>query len=224
MSLTNAAKHQRIQESLLAPLESRILRFFARIMPRWVNSDHLTALGLFGMLVAGVFYYMSQWNPVYLYLVNLAIAVNWFGDSLDGTLARHRNRQRPRYGYYVDHILDSFGALALVAGLSLSGLMSERVAAGFLVAYLLLNIHIYLATTATGRFKISFGLVGPTELRVGLMIGNLFLIGRPTVGLFGHHYLLFDIGGVLGIVVLAGILVFSTIRVTRELYCLERFE
>jgi len=224
MSFTNAAKHQRIQESLLAPLESRILRFFARIMPRWVNSDHLTALGLFGMLVAGVFYYMSQWNPVYLYLVNLAIAVNWFGDSLDGTLARHRNRQRPRYGYYVDHILDSFGALALVAGLSLSGLMSERVAAGFLVVYLLLNIHIYLATTATGRFKISFGLVGPTELRIGLMIGNLFLISRPTVGLFGHHYLLFDIGGVLGIVVLAGILVFSTIRVTRELYCLERFQ
>ncbi len=222
MSFTNAAKHQRIQESLLAPLESKVLKLFARIMPGWVNSDHLTTLGLLGMLLAALFYYLSQWNSAYLYLVNLAIFVNWFGDSLDGTLARHRNRQRPRYGYYVDHILDSFGALALVVGLSLSGLMSERLAAAFLVVYLLLNIHIYLATTATGRFKISFGLVGPTELRIGLMIGNLFLLSRPTVGLFGQRYLLFDVGGVLGIVVLAGILLFSTIRVTRELYCLER--
>lgn len=222
MSISSAEKHKRVQESILAPIESRVLKLFARNMPAWVNSDHLTVLGLMGTLLAALFYYLSQWNPVYLYLVNVAIVINWFGDSLDGTLARHRNHLRPRYGYYIDHILDSFGAFALVFGLTLSGLMSERVAAAFLVVYLLLNIHIYLATTATGKFKISFGLLGPTELRIGLMIGNFYLVGKTTVALFGHRYLLFDVGGAMGTVVLIGILLFSTIRVTRELYCLER--
>src|SRR5438094_4475136 len=111
---------QREQTSILAPLERAALYAFARRMPTWVNSDHLSVLGLLGMIGAGAGYAMSKQNPLMLHLVNLFIFLNWFGDSLDGTLARYRDRQRQRYGLYVDHIIDTFGALFLLFGLSSS--------------------------------------------------------------------------------------------------------
>src|SRR6266849_85335 len=115
---------QREQTSILAPLERAALRGLGRRMPSWVNSDHLSILGLVGMIGAGAFYAASKHNPLLLHLVNLFIFLNWFGDSLDGTLARYRNRQRPRYGFYVDHIIDTFGALFLLFGMACSGQMS----------------------------------------------------------------------------------------------------
>src|ERR1700741_3399668 len=120
----------REQNSMLAPLERAALRWFAQRMPACINSDHLSLLGLAGMLLAGVFYAASARNPLALHVVNFCIFLNWFGDSLDGTVARYRNRQRPRYGFYVDHIIDTFGAAFLLAGLALSGYMSGLVAAG----------------------------------------------------------------------------------------------
>src|SRR5713101_7582993 len=132
---------QREQTSILAPLERAALRGLARRMPSWVNSDHLSILGLVGMIGAGAFYAASKHNPLLLHLVNLFIFLNWFGDSLDGTLARYRDRQRPRYGFYVDHIIDTFGALFLLFGLALSGYMSERVAAGLLIVYFMVAIN-----------------------------------------------------------------------------------
>ena len=119
----------REQTSILAPLERAALRGLARRMPVWVNSDHLSILGFVGMLMAGACYAASKQNPLMLHLVNVFVFLNWFGDSLDGTLARYRDRQRPRYGFYVDHIIDTFGALFLLFGIALSGYMSERVAA-----------------------------------------------------------------------------------------------
>lgn len=222
MSTVVIEKHKRVQQSILAPLESKSLNFFARILPRWVNSDHLTVLGIVSMFLAGVAYALSQWNPMALHAVNVFIVLNWFGDSLDGTLARYRNKLRPRYGFYVDHILDNFGVLFVLVGLALSGLMSERVAALFLVAYFLVNINIYLATSAFGVFKISFGMFGPTELRLALIAGNLFLLNKPVVALFGEPYLLFDVGGVVAVAVLFAILVVTTIINTYKLYNLER--
>jgi putative flippase GtrA len=130
----NAERHQL---SILTPLEKRTLRWLADRMPAWVNSDHLTLLGFAGMILTGASYYMAQYNPLFLVLGIVCLAINWFGDSLDGTLARVRNRQRPRYGFYVDHIVDAFGVSFVVAGLGLSGYMSPTVAMGFLIAYFL---------------------------------------------------------------------------------------
>jgi len=213
---------KREQTSILAPLERAVLRELARRMPRWVNSDHLSLLGLVAMFMAGVCYAASGQNPLMLHLVNLFIFLNWFGDSLDGTLARYRDRQRPRYGFYVDHIIDTFGALFFIFGLALSGFMSERVAAALLIVFLMLAINSYLAAYALGIFKISQWKLGPTEMRLVLIIGNLYLLHSSHTHLFGHRFLLFDVGGVVAIIAMGTMLVFSSIKNTHALYQLER--
>ncbi|MFN2577586.1 MAG: CDP-alcohol phosphatidyltransferase family protein [Pyrinomonadaceae bacterium] len=207
---------RREQTSILAPLERAALRGFARRMPAWVNSDHLSVLGLLGMFGAGAAYAASKHNPLMLHLVNLFIFLNWFGDSLDGTLARFRDRQRPRYGFYVDHIIDTFGALFLLFGMFLSGYMSERVAAALLISYFMLAINSYLAAYSIGIFKISQWKLGPTELRLLLMIGNVFLIYRPRV--YHHRYLLFDVGGATAAFGMLLMLVVLSIQHTHTLY------
>ena len=212
----------REQTSMLAPLERAALRGLARRMPGWVNSDHLSLLGLVAMFLAGVFYAASGRNPVLLHLVNVCIFLNWFGDSLDGTLARYRDRQRPRYGFYVDHIIDTFGTMFLLFGLAVSGYMTERVAAATLIVFLMLAINSYLAAYSLGIFKISHGKLGPTEMRLVLIIGNLALLHGAHTRIFGHRYLLFDVGGVVAIAGMALILVISSIQNTHALYQLER--
>ena len=213
---------KREQTSILAPLERAALRGLARRMPRRINSDHLSLLGLVAMFMAGVCYAASGQNPLMLHLVNLFIFLNWFGDSLDGTLARYRDRQRPRYGFYVDHIIDTFGALFFIFGLALSGFMSERVAAALLIVFLMLAINSYLAAYALGIFKISQWKLGPTEMRLVLIIGNLYLLHSSHTHLFGHRFLLFDVGGVVAIIAMGTMLVFSSIKNTHALYQLER--
>ena len=211
---------EREQTSILAPLERVALRALARRMPSWVNSDHLSVLGFVGMLMAGACYAASKQNPLMLHLVNLFIFLNWFGDSLDGTLARYRDRLRPRYGFYVDHIIDTFGALFLLFGLALSGYMSERVAAAVLIVFFMLAINSYLAAYALGVFKLSQWKLGPTEMRLLLMIGNVFLTFHPRV--YHHRYLLFDVGGVVAVIGMSLVLVVLSIQNTHTLYKLER--
>lgn len=208
--------------SLTAGVEKKALLWLAARMPAWVTPDHLTGLGLLAMAVAGVAYRFSAETPALLHLVNVALAVNWLGDSLDGTLARFRARCRPRYGFYVDHLVDAFGALFLLGGLALSGYMSERIALALLVAYFLVSINIYLATYTLGVFKISFGAVGGTELRILLALGNLALLAQPRVGLLGRQVLLYDVLGSAAVMALAVVLIVSTARNTRALYELER--
>jgi archaetidylinositol phosphate synthase len=215
----NAERHQL---SILTPLEKQTLRWLAESMPAWVNSDHLTLLGFAGMILTGASYYLAQYNPLFLVLGIVCLAINWFGDSLDGTLARVRNRQRPRYGFYVDHIVDAFGVLFVVAGLGLSGYMSPSVAMGFLIAYFLMNIEIYLATYTLGIFKLSYGVMGPTELRVIVCIGNLVLLSKKSVRIGDGYYLLCDVSGIVAIVVLVGIAIVSSIKNTKRLYNEER--
>jgi len=215
---------QRLQLSVLAPAEKRVLLWLAARMPRWVNSDHLTALGLLSLAGAGLAYWYSSRNILALHLVNLCLALNWFGDSLDGTLARFRNRLRPRYGFYVDHVVDTLGTLFLLGGLGASGFMSPAVAIGLLVVYYLLSIEVYLATYVIGSFHISFWKMGPTELRLLLVIGNLYLLYRPdqTVPFLGRDFRLFDFGGVIGIIGMAGMMLQSTMRHTAQLYREEK--
>ena len=211
----------RVLNSVLAPLEKRCLIWMAERMPRAVNSDHLTVLALVSMLGAGLSYWLSSTHAIGLHLVNLCLALNWFGDSLDGTLARVRQHQRPRYGYYVDHVVDAFGALFLLGGLALSGYMSPFVALALLAAYFMVSIEVYLAAQALGKFKISAFKIGPTELRILLAIGNLVLLVHPMSTIFGRTYRLFDVGGLVAATGLLVTLVITAIVHTRQLYKLE---
>lgn len=210
----------RVQQSFLAALEKRVLVWMAERTPACINSDHLTVLGFVAQVMAGVSYALARGNRYWLLGGIAFMALNWLGDSLDGTLARVRQRQRPRYGYYVDHILDSFGALALMGGLALSGYMHPYIAIGLLVAFLLMSIQSYLAAYALGEFRLSFWRFGPTELRLLLVVGNLALL-RWSMVLKGH-YRLFDVGGATGLVGMTAMLIFFTARNTRRLYVEER--
>ena len=212
----------RQQTSILAPLERICLSWLARNMPSWVKPDHLTLLGFAAMLIAAVFYALAKWWAPALLLVNLCLAVNWFGDSLDGTLARTRNKQRPRYGFYVDHIIDAFGILSILCGLAVSGYMTWAIALAVLVVYFLISIDVYLATYTIGTFKLSFYKLSPTELRILLAFGNIRALSHPTANIFGDRYLFFDIGAVVAITLMAVVLVVSVTRNTITLYRAER--
>lgn len=213
---------KRVQESILAPAEKKILTWLAERVPARLNSDHFTLLGFAAMLLAGASYALARRYPAALLLATFFVALNWLGDSLDGTLARVRKQLRPRYGFYVDHLLDSFGALALMGGLALSGYVHERVALGMLLAFLLLSIEVYLATYTIGNFHLSFWKFGPTEVRVLLGIGNIALLTHPKVHLLGAEFRLFDVGGVIAIAGMAVMCIFSGLRHIRYLYRLER--
>lgn len=213
---------RRVQEALSAKLEKRLLVWMAERTPRFINSDHLTALGALAQFLAGVSYALSRFSPRWLIATNFFIALNWLGDSLDGTLARVRDCQRPRYGFYVDHVLDTFGAFFLMAGLAISGYLHWQVAAAMLTAFLMFSVEVYLATYTIGKFQLSYWNFGPTEMRIALMIGNLALLYHPQVTLFGHRFLLFDVGGVIASAVMAVMLVVSAIRHTARLYREER--
>jgi len=211
----------RILSSVLAPAERRVLHYLARRMPARINSDHLTALALVAMAGAGLSYWIASITPIGLWLAAICLALNWFGDSLDGTLARVRQHQRPRYGYYVDHIVDAAGAMFLLGGLGLSGYMHPLVAMGLLVAYLAMSAEVYLAAHVLGEFRITYFQMGPTELRILLALGSLWLMVKPDVTLFGHAWRLFDVGGIAGIAGLMVTLTVTAIRHTRTLYRLE---
>jgi archaetidylinositol phosphate synthase len=217
-----AASHVRRNTSVLADAEKRSLVWIATRLPGWVNSDHLTALAALAMAGAGAaFWAAGTWRPA-AFLVVVALIVNWFGDSLDGTLARVRRHERPRYGFYVDHVLDIVGITVLVGGIALSGFMTPVIALMLLVAYLLVSGEVFLATAVNGVFRMSFFGFGPTELRIVLAVGALKLLGGGTVNPFGFgEVLLFDVGGVVATVGLAIALVTNATRTTIALYKAE---
>jgi phosphatidylglycerophosphate synthase len=213
---------RRFHQSLLAGSEKRLLVWIAGRTPRPVNSDHLSLLGLVAMAGAGLLYWLSGATPAWLWGVNLMIVLNWAGDSLDGTLARVRNRQRPRYGFYVDHVIDMASAVFLLGGLALSGYMSPGVAFALLVSFLLLSAESFLATYALGTFRMSHGPFGPTELRLLLIAGNCVLFTRTHATIFDARFLLFDVGGAIGAAGMLLLFVWTAIRNTAELYRQER--
>jgi archaetidylinositol phosphate synthase len=189
----------RVQESVTAGMEKRALIWIAGRLPAWVTPDHLTILGFFAQVMAGVSFVLAGANKLWLFSVILCLAMNWFGDSLDGTLARVRQQLRPRYGFYVDHMVDSLGVL---------------------VAFLLLSIQSYLATYALGEFRLSFWRFGPTEIRILLSMGCLALLNHSMV-LHGR-FRLFDVGGLVGIAGMTLMLIAATVRNTIRLYREEK--
>ncbi|HEY2471213.1 MAG TPA: CDP-alcohol phosphatidyltransferase family protein [Terracidiphilus sp.] len=212
------ANARRINESLTAGYEKRALMWMAERAPHWLTSDQLTALGLISQIGAGVFYGMARYNKYQLIGVIVCIVLNWFGDSMDGTLARVRNQQRPRYGFYVDHMVDVLGATAMMCGLGISGFVHWPVAIAMLVGFLLLAAESYLATYTLACFKMSQGWFGPTEIRILLILGNLALLHSPYATVFGRRFLLFDIGGAIAAALMAVMVVITAARHTIELY------
>lgn len=213
---------ERIQQSFSASLEKRILLRMARVLPRWINPDHLTALGFASQIMAGASYALARWDNHWLLAGIGFLALNWLGDSLDGTLARVRCQQRPRYGFYVDHMIDSLGAVCLMCGLAFSGYMHPALAIALLIAFLLLSIQSYLAAQTVGEFRLSFWRFGPTELRILLAAGNLALLRWPRV--LDQKYRLFDLGGAVGLVGMGAMLLFFTVQNGVRLYREERIQ
>jgi len=211
----------RLQESFTAAAERKALAWLAVRLPARVNSDHLTLLGFVAMFLAGASYAFARTHRAGLILATLFLALNWFGDSLDGTLARLRNRQRPRYGFYVDHMIDTFGGFFLMAGLAISGFVDWRIALGMFVAFLMLSVQVYLATYTVGTFQLSFAKFGPTEIRILLALGNAALWFHPDARIIGLPYRIFDAGGILAIAGMSLMLVVSTIFNTVKLYRAE---
>jgi phosphatidylglycerophosphate synthase len=218
MSTVQFAEATRVATNPLVGLERRCLIWLAQRLPGAVTSDHLTALALGAMALTGASYAVARGRPIALFLAIVGLALNWFGDSLDGTLARVRGQQRPRYGFYVDHVVDCLGVLFVLAGLGWSGFMTPVVAMAFLIAYLMLSIEIYLATYCLTVFRLSFWGVGPTELRLLLAVGTIALLNDPKVPLLGGQYQLFDVGGAVGAVGLVITFLLSLGRNVKALY------
>jgi archaetidylinositol phosphate synthase len=216
----STATHVRLNTSLLAASEKRLLIWIAHRLPRWIHSDHLSALGLAAMAGAGASFWLMRSDPIAgAGLVAVSLVLNWFGDSLDGTVARVRDQQRPRYGFYVDHVIDLAGTAMVFAGLAASGHMSSTVAALFVASFFLVSAEAYLATHTRGIFKMAFLGVGPTELRIVLAAGAVALISAPVVSPFGLFEIrLFDLGGIVGVAGMIMTFVITSIVNTRALY------
>jgi phosphatidylglycerophosphate synthase len=207
--------------SLTANVERRLLVAIARRLPSWVMPDHLTALGALALAGAAVCYRVVPLTKWAVLGVNLFLALNWFGDSLDGTLARVRDRQRPKYGYYVDHLIDAFGALLLLAGLAGSGLVAPPIAWALIVAYSLLGVHMALKADTLEIHQIAFAGIGGTELRI--LLGALN-VAAVTVSLPAGAPRIFDVGGVIALVAIGGTLLVDAVRTAVELARRERIE
>lgn len=217
-----ATGHVRVNRGLLARVERDVLLWIARRLPEGVHSDHLTALAIVGTAIASASFALARVLPIALLGVSVGLAINWFGDSLDGTVARVRRQERPRYGYYVDHVLDLVGVTLLMGGMALSGYMSPLIAGGVLVAYLLVSAEVFLSTAVGGEFRMSFVRIGPTELRLALAVGAVALLRWPTADLGGEApALVLDIAGLFAIAGLVTAMVVSAVLMGRHLFLAE---
>jgi phosphatidylglycerophosphate synthase len=209
---------RRVNQALTARMEKRALQWMAERAPRWVSSDQLTLLGLSAQIGAGICYALSRYDRRILLMAIVCLALNWLGDSLDGTLARVRRQERPRYGFYVDHIVDVLGSVALMCGLGWSGLLHWSTAMAMLIAFLVLSSESYLATYTLKTFELSQGIFGPTEIRILLAVGTLAALRSPYSTVFGHKMLLLDLGGAIATLGMAGMAFLVTVRHTAQLY------
>jgi phosphatidylglycerophosphate synthase len=173
--MTKIKNHERVNDILLGPLERPALKWFAENMPSWVFPDLLTLVGILGTLMIFGGYLLSNLDPAYLWLATFGFIVNWFGDSMDGTLARYRDIQRPKYGFFVDHVVDAFSQLLIFMGLGLSPFVKFEIAAVTLIGYMIVSILVYIQTSVRGVFKISYGKLGPTEVRAIAILVNTYI-------------------------------------------------
>jgi len=217
--MAKTKSHERVNDILLGPLERPALKWLSSHMPAWVTPDILTIIGIIGAVIIFAGYLLSNIAPAFLWLATFGYFVNWFGDSLDGTVARYRKIERPKYGFFVDHTVDAFGQLLIFGGLGLSPYVSFNVASLALVGYLLVSLYVYVNTYVTGVFQISYGKFGPTEIRMIAVIANIlfFFFGVQVISFEFGDVLVYDIF-VLGVaIILILIFLVSTIRRAMEL-------
>ena len=208
---------------LLAPIERPALQMLARHVPRSIRSNHLTGLGILGAVGAGSAYALTHYHHAWLWVASLMLAVNWLGDSLDGTLARVRGTQRPKYGYYLDHVVDAFSTAVIGLGIGLSPYVNLGLALGLVVVYLALSINVYLESSVFGVFKIAYGRIGPTEVRLLLVVLNSLVALIALAELKGPVPIHIVANWTLAIL-LAGMVVLFVGRFARNLYRLAKLE
>lgn len=169
----------RIQASFSSKIEKKALVWMASRLPHWMNPDHLTIIGFAGALLSGLGYVLTNWNEAFLWLSSLGFVINWYGDSLDGTLARVRQIQRPKYGFFIDHNVDAITALVISVGAGISPYFSFSAVLLVLIGYLILCIFTYINTYLRGVLKISYSGFGPTELRLAIILLNTIVYFVP---------------------------------------------
>lgn len=211
----------RIQTSFLNAIEKKVLVWLAERQPKWMTSDILTYIGTFGAVVIAAGYILSAWNINFLWLSSLGFVINWYGDSLDGTLARVRKTQRPVYGYYIDHTVDCINEFIMFIGIGLSGLMHFSLAMVILAVYFMLTINVSINAHLKKEFRLTYAKLGPTEFRILAIIANTVLaLVRPisefalTFFIFGREFTLasLDIVGIVVLLVLAVIYLTTIVR------------
>lgn len=181
--MSDITHHRRVNDILLGPLERPTLRWLAAHMPAWVTPDICTLIGVLGALGVALSYVLSIYDGIFLWFASLGFIINWFGDSLDGTLARHRRIERPRFGFFVDHTMDAFSATVIFLGLGATPYVSFNIACLALIGYLLLCVLVFVRTSVVGEFKISYSMLGPTEIRAVAILLNIamYLGGVQTL-------------------------------------------
>ena len=211
----------RIQTSFLNALEKKVLVWLAERQPKWMTSDILTYIGTFGAVVIAAGYILSAWNINFLWLSSLGFVINWYGDSLDGTLARVRKTQRPVYGYYIDHTIDCINEFIMFIGIGMSGLMHFSLAMVILAVYFMLTINVSINAHLKKEFRLTYAKLGPTEFRILAIIANTILaLVRPisefalTFFIFGREFTLasLDIVGIIVLLVLAVIYLTTVVK------------
>ncbi len=200
-------EHKRVNDILLGPLERPALQWLAAHMPAWVTPDILTGVGILGAVVVSAGYVLTNWHPGFLWLASLGFVINWFGDSLDGTLARYRKIERPIYGFYIDHTVDAANEVMIFLALGLSPYVRFELACLALIGYLLLSVLVYIRTCVKGEFVISYSGLGPTEIRVLAILANalIYFIGNPQVTLGNltltvYDWLVIVVNGILALI------------------------
>ncbi|MGB4593349.1 MAG: CDP-alcohol phosphatidyltransferase family protein [Coriobacteriia bacterium] len=207
-------KHTRVNQTLTAPLERPALQWLAARAPMWITPDVLTSIGVIGSIMCFAGYWLSSRDPAWLWFVNLGFLVNWYGDSLDGTLARYRKIERPRFGFYIDHTVDAVTEFLTIIGIGMSPYLRLDVAAFAMIGYLLMSVHVYVRTAVEGVFKISYGIFGPTEMRLIIVLVNIAIFfsqdwfSTPIAG----DLLPFDIIGIVLAVALSAVFLGTSLQ------------
>ena len=213
--------HKRVNDIFLGPLERPALQWLAAHAPGWVTPDIMTITGIFGALVITIGYGLSQFHPAFLWLSTLGFIINWFGDSLDGTIARYRHIERPKYGFYIDHVSDVLTEIIIILGLGLTPYIRFSIASMLCIAYIAMSVLVYVRMNVMGEFKISYGKLGPTEVRLlaiilntGMFFGGIFSF-KFSVGSFPAFVTPYELY-VIGIILLL-IYFFATTAVKQSI-------
>lgn len=219
MPMQDIESHKRVLDTLTGPIERPTLRWLAARMPAWVTPDILTGVGIFGAVITFLGYWLTHLDGAFLWLASLGFVINWFGDSLDGTLARYRHIERPMYGFFIDHTMDALNEVLIFLGIGMSIYVRFDLACLALIGYLLLSILVYIRTCVKGEFKISYGKLGPTEARLIAIAANSLILffGNPVVKFLSMKLTVYDWIAIIVILLLFGVTIGSTVTQARIL-------